>query len=463
MTEGERVLTVFELAQDLKRTVEQTTLGCWVEGEVGRLQRAPSGHVYFVLKDERRDAALDCVMYKREAFRFQKNISEGARVQFRGRASFYPPRGRLQFIADVARPSGQGALLEALESLKRKLIAEGLTAPERKRPLPHFPRVVGVVTSRSGAAFSDIVTVARRRGKVRIVLCPAVVQGEQAATSLVRALAILERLAPDVIILGRGGGSAEDLMAFNDERLVRAVAACGVPIVSAVGHEIDLSLTDLVADARAATPSQAAEMVVPDQRERWEALRRARLHLFRSMRGRLTQAQLELSRAERRLADPRFVIAESQQGLDSLRARLDAQLRKTLQRARFDHERAVRRLSSRHPKVVLSGARQRLTPLSMRLVTVMGRKLDRSGSSLREAARSLQDLSPLSVLGRGYALCSAEDGSAVRDARLLAPGQPVLVRVKKGAFVARVENVVSTVENHSGFDHERVPQREETS
>lgn len=206
----ERVLSVFELAQGLKRTVETATAGRWVEGEVGRLQRHPSGHVYFTLKDEARDAAVDCVMYKREAMRFGARLSEGGRVQLRGRATFYPPRGRLQWIAEVARPAGQGALLEALLRLKQKLVAEGLTDPERKRPLPSEPRVIGVVTSKSGAAFPDICTVAARRGNVRILLCSAVVQGDRAPESILRALDLMERAAPDVVIIGRGGGAAED-------------------------------------------------------------------------------------------------------------------------------------------------------------------------------------------------------------------------------------------------------------
>lgn len=449
-----RVLSVFELAQSLKRTVEETTLGLWVEGEVGRLQRPASGHLYFTLKDEHKDANLDCVMYKREAFRFGRQLSEGARVQLRGRASFYPPRGRLQWIAEVARPAGQGALLEALLKLKLKLVAEGLTENERKRPLPSDPRVVGVVTSKTGAAFSDICTVALRRGAVRLLLSPAVVQGEGAADSLIRALDLLERARPDVIILGRGGGSAEDLMAFNDERLVRKVVACSVPIVSAVGHEIDVSLTDLVADARAATPSQAAELVVPDTRERARALFRLKKHLSWALKAKVASARVALDRNRRKLGDPRFLLAEGQQDLDEFRARLTQLMRERLAFRRSQFERNTRRLSARHPRAVLAGARAELEPLCQRLRTSLPHRIEGHLAEVRGCAQALSALSPLAVLGRGYALAHRADGSAIRDVEILSPGEAIQVRVRRGIFSATVQNILSTVENHAGFDQE---------
>jgi exodeoxyribonuclease VII large subunit len=449
-----RVFSVFELAQSLKRTVEETTFGIWVEGEVGRLQRPASGHLYFTLKDEHKEANLDCVMYKREAFRFGRQLAEGARVQLRGRASFYPPRGRLQWIAEVARPAGQGALLEALLKLKEKLIAEGLTAQERKRPLPSDPRVVGVVTSKTGAAFSDICTVALRRGAVRLLLSPAVVQGDGAADSLIRALDLLERACPDVIILGRGGGSAEDLMAFNDERLVRRIAACAVPVVSAVGHEIDVSLTDLVADARAATPSQAAEMVVPDTLERARALFRLKKHLSWALKAKVSAARVALDLKRRKLGDPRFLLAEGQQDLDELRARLSQTTREHLSARRSRFEKQTRRLSTRHPRAVLANARAELSPLCERLRSSLPHRLEGYSAELRGRAQALSALSPLAVLGRGYALASRADGSAIRDVESLTPGESIEVRVRRGIFSATVQNILSRVENHVAFDQE---------
>jgi exodeoxyribonuclease VII large subunit len=375
-------------------------------------------------------------------------------VQLRGRASFYAPRGRLQWIADVARPAGQGALLEALEKLKQKLVSEGLTDPERKRRLPSDPRRVGVVTSATGAAFSDIVTVARRRGRVSLLLSPAVVQGDGAPESILRALDLLERAGPDVIIIGRGGGSAEDLMAFNDERVVRRVASCNVPIVSAVGHEIDFALTDLVADARAATPSQAAEMVVPNDQERRAVIGTNMRHLARAMRSRLTETQLAFGRCQSKLSDPRFLVAEGQQTLDDLRVRLAYRARVVLKSQRLVLQENVRRLYARHPRAVLARARLELTPLRQRLGHGMERKLDQGRARLGAHGRSLTALSPLSILGRGYALATTASGEAIRDVADLTVGEDVTVRVKRGTFVSQVQKVLSTVENHDGFAHE---------
>ena len=272
----EIVVGVAELNRRLRRAVEGASGDYWVEGEVGSLKRAVSGHCYFNLKDEEEDACIECVMYRFDALRAQRHLSDGAKIQLFGRATVWAPRGRLQVVAQRVRPAGRGGLSFALEELKNKLATEGLFDPARKRPLPTDPRVVGVVTSAAGAAFHDIRTVAFRRGRVRLVLSPALVQGEGAPESLLTALARLERYPGlDVVIIGRGGGSGEDLMAFNDESVVRRIANMRVPVVSAVGHELDISLSDLVADARAATPSQAAELVVPDAGARRVALRRA--------------------------------------------------------------------------------------------------------------------------------------------------------------------------------------------
>ncbi len=448
--EKEEVLSVYELAQGLKRTVEDATSGRWVEGEVGRLSRPGSGHLYFSLKDETRDALIDCVMYKRDVLRFGGKIREGGRVQLRGRATFYPPRGRLQWIAEIARQAGQGSLLEALARLKERLIDEGLMAMDRKQQLPRDPRVIGVVTSGTGAAFSDIVTVARRRGSVRILLAPAIVQGDEAPDSIIRAIDLLERAAPDVMIVGRGGGSAEDLMAFNDERVVRRLADCVIPTVSAVGHEVDTSLSDLVADARAATPSQAAELVVPDDENRRMVLLRLQGHMARTMQSIVTQKQLSLESIQRKIADPRFVLADAQQQLDDLRIRLERRSSASIMRNRGKLEEKNRRLYARHPQIVLSTARAKLGPLDARLKLVARRVLDKKGAELSQSARALSALSPLAVLGRGYAL-ALHDGKPVRRADLLHPGDSIQVRVEKGSFSAKVSSTLSSAPDELGF------------
>ena len=458
------VISVAELDRRLKRAVESATGREWVSGEVTSLKWAPSGHAYFCLKDEADDAVIDCVMYKFQATRARRWLRNGARVQIRGRATVYAPRGRLQLVGESLRPAGRGAHLLALEELKQKLAAEGLFAPERKRVLPSEPHVVGVVTSASGAAFADIRTVAFRRGGVRLVLSPALVQGDTAPQRIVRAVDLLERYPGlDVMIVGRGGGSGEDLMAFNDERVVRRIASVRVPVVSAVGHEVDTTLVDLVADVRAATPSQAAELVIPDAAARREALLRCTRQLARAMGGAVRERRMVVEQLHRRLGDPRFFLAERQQHLDELLGRLERHAGRSLARRRSGLEALERRLSARHPRAVLAEARGELDPLAARLGAAARRSLARSGRSLEQAAarlaaaerlsiarsrRSLEQaalrldgLSPLAVLGRGYAIALDEDGRAVRAAREVRAGERLRVRLHEGRLVVEVVEV----------------------
>jgi exodeoxyribonuclease VII large subunit len=441
---SEEVLSVGELDRRLKRAVELGSAGVWVEGEIASFKPAVSGHVYFTLKDERDDAVIECVMYKFEAQRARRVLSEGARIQLRGKATVWAPRGRLQFVGDRARPAGRGAILEALEALRLKLDAEGLFSAEHKRELPPDPRIVGVVTSKAGAAFSDIRTVAFRRGSVRLVLANARVQGEGAAESILAAIDAIERYPGlDVLIVGRGGGSGEDLMAFNDERVVRRVAASKVPVVSAVGHEIDLSLTDLAADVRAATPSQAAELVVPDARQRLDRLARCKLELGRSLRARLSLAQNQLSRLEHAIEDPRFLIAERQQELDELDARLGRRLQRSLAAYGTQLGGLERRLFARHPRAVLAHTSVELRLLKVRLGVEFRRGLRERRAAVADAAGRLDALSPLAVLSRGYAIASTRDGQAVRDAATLRPGETIAVRVAKGRLEAEITRVLA--------------------
>jgi len=439
---GAEVISVAELDRRLRRAVEGVSGAFWVEGEVTSFRQVASGHAYFSLKDEREDAVIDCVMYRFDAQRAKKHLVDGARLQLWGRATVWAPRGRLQLVGNFARPAGKGALLEALEALKQRLLAEGLFAPGRKRPLPTDPRVVGVVTSGHGAAFHDIRTVAFRRGHVRLVLAPAQVQGEGAPESIVAALDLLERYPGlDVAIVGRGGGSGEDLLAFNDERVVRRVARFAVPVVSAVGHEIDVTLTDLAADVRAATPSQAAELVVPDGRVRREALLRQRLALLRAQRSRLELERARLSHLRASLGDPRFILIERQQELDELRQRLRRRVERQLQLERAHAVTLERRLASRHPQRVIGQARQALGPLAVRLEAAQTRRLRAARAELSQRAGRLDALSPLTVLARGYAIATRDDGRALRDVGEVTAGDDVLVRLARGRFAARVTSV----------------------
>jgi exodeoxyribonuclease VII large subunit len=435
----ERVITVAELSRLLKHAIEGTNGSEWVEGEVASFKRAASGHVYFSLRDEREDASIDCVMYRLEAQRARGILADGARVQLLGRPTLWVPRGRLQFAAVRCRPAGRGALLEALERLKQRLTTEGLFAETRKRRLPERVSILGVVTSAHGAAFRDICSVAFRRGGARIVLSPAQVQGDGAPESIVRAIDLLERYdGVQALIVGRGGGSSDDLMAFNDERVVRRIAACTVPVISAVGHDVDFTLADLVADVRAATPSQAAELVVADNRARVELLSALRRQLTMAMRARIGDDRATLQKMRSSLSDPRFVIVERQMALDELRLRAERHMRRQLSRWRSAVQELSARVSAQHPRVVIARSRTRLEPLSLRLRAAGARRLELAKGQLADHASRLEALSPLAVLARGYALVTDEAGRAVRRAEDVAPGDRLDVRVAQGHLHARV-------------------------
>jgi exodeoxyribonuclease VII large subunit len=444
--EAPRPLSVAELDRLIKGAVDDAfAKAVWVEGEVVDARPAPSGHLYFCLKDEREDAAVDVVVYRSAVTpRVRALCTDGARVRLRGKPTFWAPRGRMQFIADRAQAAGRGALLEALEKLKAKLAAEGLFAAERKRQLPSEPRVVGVVTSPTGAAIHDVCRVAFRRGGARILLAPATVQGLGAAESICRALAQLQRVHDvDVIIVGRGGGSADDLGAFNEESVVRAVAGCRVPIVSAVGHDVDVTLVDFAADARAATPSQAAELVVPNRAARRELLRRTFLHLARAMRAGLSEGHVAFARATRHLGDPRLAIAAHQQTLDDRVARLASCARASVARRRDAVSRAQHRLAYLHPRAVIGRERSEVARLHHRLGALWNASFERRTAALRQATARMDALSPLKVLARGYSIATRDDGRTVSASNDVRAGDAIHVRVCDARIHARVTDLES--------------------
>lgn len=432
-------MSVAELTRRLKRAAEDVSAGEWVQGEIGSITRAASGHVYFTLKDEEEDAVIDCVMYKFQAVRAKAFLEEGARLLVWGKATVWAPRGRLQFVAEKARPFGRGALLLALEELKERLAREGLFAEARKRPLPGDPKIVGIVTSAAGAVFHDIRTVAFRRGGVKLVLSAATVQGESAAASIVEAIDRIEQYPGlDVLIVGRGGGSLEDLLAFSDERVVRRVARVSVPVVSAVGHETDYSLTDLVADVRAATPSQAAELVIPDARARLERVLRLRLQVMRAGRSYVARVQGRVEALRLRMSDPRFMLVQRQQELDELMRTLAAEIKGKLARNREQAELLQRRLLARHPRTRVHRLQSRLLPLNERLGSSLRLALGARRRELGTLAGRLQALSPLAVLGRGYAICATPAGRVLTRVSGLRTGERVHIRMVDGAFESQV-------------------------
>ena len=416
----QRPLRVSQLVRGANHVLDHRIGTIWVEGEVESVSRASSGHLYFCLKDQR--SQLKAVLWRADAARLRFTIENGQSLLCRGRLGVYDRDGKLQLYVDAAEPAGLGAEALAFEQLKARLAAEGLFSAERKRPLPLVPRRIGVVTSKSGAAVRDVIRAVERRFPVPILIADARVQGPNAPPAIARAIAAVARAGVDVVIVGRGGGSAGDLAAFNDERVVRAVVACPVPVISAVGHEIDLSLTDLAADRRAATPTMAGEMAVPV----------------------LAELSKRLALEERRLRrelDHRLRVAR--QELDHLAARAHHRMQGGLEGRRRRLAEAGQSLEALHPRARLVAHRARLEELAARAQAAVRRRLHDGARQFGALGGRLDALSPLRVLERGYAIAlGGEAGDhVVCDASEVAPGAPLKVRLHRGALACRVENV----------------------
>lgn len=439
----DRVYRVGALNRAVRLLLEDRFRNVWVEGELSDVTHAGSGHVYFTLNDEGEQAQLRGVMFRSDAIRAKAKLEDGARVKLRGTLSLFEPRGNFQMIARIALPQGLGELHAEFERIRKRLEKQGLLAPERKRPLPLLPRVLGVVTSEHGAALHDIVSVASGRCPLRIVVSPCLVQGREAPASIIAALERVQRVpGVELVIVGRGGGSAEDLWAFNDEQLAVAVARCKVPVISAVGHEVDVSICDLVADVRAATPSNAAELAVPERAALEARVRTLRRGLEYAMESRLTQARLQLDRRARRLSDPRAALGQARRRLERLSARLGDAARRRLRVEQARQELLGRRLARRDPRLWLHEGRQRLATLKARL----GRSLDGALAERRERfgelGGKLHALSPLGVLARGYAVVlHGTSGRALLKASDAQPGDVLTVRLHDGALQVTVDTV----------------------
>ncbi|MBX3249532.1 MAG: exodeoxyribonuclease VII large subunit, partial [Myxococcales bacterium] len=346
--EAPRVFRVAEVNRAARQCLEKTFRDFWVEGEVSQAKESRFGHVYFALSDEREPAMLSCVLFANDAARVKVPIRDGARLKVRGNLTLFEPRGSFQMQVRVVLPAGEGDLAQRRERVRQRLDADGLFAAERKRPLPRLPQTVGVVTSRQGAALQDVIRVAQARCPLRLVVADCIVQGESAPRSIVEAIASIQRVPDlDVVIVCRGGGSAEDLWAFDHEAVCRAVAACRVPVVCGVGHESDVSLAELVADARASTPSNAAELVVPARDALVAEVRGLERRLVAAMMARLEGKRLSMERAMRRLGDARRPIGDARAQLLRVEARLRDALRSSL-RARAQHLDALARRARAH-------------------------------------------------------------------------------------------------------------------
>jgi exodeoxyribonuclease VII large subunit len=448
-------LGVGTLARALRNLLNQTYAeSLWLVGEVSGLRKASSGHMYFTLKDPDGDAVLDVSVYRTSITpRVSRIVQDGQQIKLRGKPTFWEPRGRIQFVADRVEPAGKGAQLEALLRLKEQLTKEGLFAEGKKRPLPPSPRMVGVVTSRTGAVIHDIRKVAFRRGSVHLLLAPATVQGTNAGASIVRALELLQRVREvDVIILARGGGSAEDLACFNEERVVRAVANCCVPIVSAVGHEVDVTLADFAADVRAATPSQAAELVIRDQaldRREWQA---ASGRLSRAIQHVQLQKERALAKLQQRVSDPRPLVANLRDELDLASEAATRAIRNHLRKKRTGLDSQGVALTKHNPAAVLRSQQAELQRLTARAHASVISVRNEAKRRHQVGTASLEALSPLRVLARGYAIAFGPDGKALTNARDVVLGENIGIHLHRGSLSAQVIEVSANTLDNDGSD-----------
>ena len=435
------VLTISQLSQQLAAVMEEKFPAVWVEGEISNFKVYGSGHAYFTLKDD--GAQLRCVLFRNRARRIRFEPRDGQHVLAFGAVEVYPQRGEYSLVVELLEPRGVGALQLAFEQRKQRLQAEGLFDPARKRSLPRFPRKIGIVTSPSGAALRDMLRVIGRRfGEIHIVLAPARVQGEGAAAEVAQGVRELNALGGvDVIIVGRGGGSLEDLWAFNDEMLARTIAASKIPVISAVGHEVDFTIADFVADVRAATPSNAAELVVKEKRAVVVSLGDLTARLQRGMRRTLAahRDRLERSRERRVLTDPARPLRDLARRLDDARGRLRQAALAVVGRGEHRLELAARSLRALSPVARTLNGQRALTDLHRRLERGMHRTIDRARHRLGADAGRLDSLSPLAVLGRGYSLTRTPDGRIVRAAREVAVGDAVRVLLHEGSLDCRVD------------------------
>ena len=436
------ILSVTRLTRAVRSLLEGHFGAVWVEGEISNLARPTSGHLYFTLKDP--SSQVRCAMFKARNALLGFTPANGAQVLVSARVSLYEPRGEFQMVVEHMEPAGEGALRLRFEALKRGLAAAGLFDEAHKKPIPATPGAIGVVTSPTGAAIRDILHVlARRSPGIPIILYPTPVQGVAAVPGLVRAIQTANRRDEvDVLIVARGGGSLEDLWAFNEEAVVRALFGSRLPVVTGVGHEVDFTLADLVADLRAATPSAAAERCAPDTRHLLRQIAQFERRLAGRMRGELVEGKLRLDGAERRLVHPGRRIEQFQQRMDELDRRLPRAMALALQRAAGRVNTLARAVEAADPTPRLALAAQRVASLAHRLPQAWQTAQERRGRRVDGLGQTLAAVNPLATLERGYAIVSDTSGQIVREVAGLKPGTRITARVARGALQATVESTL---------------------
>lgn len=444
---GSRPWSVSELMDTARELLEDAFPMLWVEGELSNVARPSSGHLYFSLKDKR--AQVRCALFRGRGRLLRFEPRDGMQVKLRARVSLYTVRGDFQLIVEDMEEAGAGDLRRAFEELCARLKAEGLFDPAAKRPLPPVPRRIGIITSESGAALQDILNVLKRRFPgLPILLYPVTVQGTDAAPQICRALAAAERRQDcDVLIVARGGGSLEDLQAFNDETVARAIFECSIPLVTGVGHETDFTVADLVADVRAPTPSAAAELVSPDSAEWMQQLALADRRLNRALNTRLRHLGQRLDWLERRLSpqSPRRRIELQKSRLSELKGSLRRAWKLNLQTRRGSCQSLAERLLAASPRFLIQQLKTANHTCRQRAQAAILRQLQKSGQRLAVAVRGLDTVSPLATLDRGYAIVSRErDGLVITAAQQTQPGEVLETKLAHGRLGCRVEKIIDT-------------------
>ncbi|KHJ49744.1 exodeoxyribonuclease [Vreelandella venusta] len=435
------LLSVSQLNLKARKALENDLGDVWVEGELSNVSRPASGHIYFTLKDDR--AQVRCALFRQRARFVSAPMRDGDQVKLRGRVSLFEPRGDYQLIADAVQAAGLGELLAAYERLKAQLEGEGVFA--NARPLPFPPRKLLILSSASGAAIRDVLAVLAARWPLAdVTLIPVPVQGAEAAPAMISALALLNRQtrldpAQDAVLITRGGGSLEDLWAFNNEHLARAIFHSRLPVMSAVGHEVDVTLADFAADMRAPTPSAAAERLVPDQHALKRQLQQAEQRLQRALQTRLERDSQRLDALRARLRHPGERLAHQRQHLQALAQRLARAMQFTLSQQQRQLGQLGRRLASQDMARLHRAESERIERLQRRLASAMQRQLETRQARLHSAARALNAVSPLAVLGRGYAIAQDEQGQIVRRAQDTQPGQLLKLKLGEGRLNVEVK------------------------
>lgn len=436
-------LSVSELNRQARTLLERSFLTIQVEGEISNFVRPSSGHWYFTLKDDK--AQVRCAMFKNRNMQIRQQPQNGDKVILKAKVSLYEGRGEYQLICDFLEPAGSGALQVAFEQLKAKLQHEGLFDPKHKKAIPSQPKHIGIVTSPTGAAVHDILTVLKRRfPSLPVTVYPTAVQGADAPEQICRAIILAEAHQKcDVLIIGRGGGSLEDLWSFNDERVARTLFDCEIPVISAVGHEVDVVITDFVADVRAPTPSAAAELISPDQHQMQLQVNQLKQRLLRHIKQQIQHSNQKIGYLKARLRHPGQQLREQSQRLDNLEIRLHKVIKDQISKRQHLSSSLAARLNAQSPAHQLSRHQDQTTGLNKRLAQAMLALMTQNKLKLNSAMQQLHTVSPLATLERGYAIVKDENDRVIMDASAQTEGSLLETQLHQGRILSRVEKIIT--------------------